>query len=222
MAVKTCLAKPWKQHKQALDRYFSVPCDNVYSVGEPRAQPRISPRKLRATWRLPAQVCWSKRFQVVYQASLVDRSYLVELNETALACMRQRNAKRRCSAFRGHRCDDNGAKVIVHFGRRNDHAGSRLLDLAPQCGIEGDKPNFAADHQSWSASASLPNSPITNASSPCSASRSAASAQPGRADRAGLRSTTASPSTVISASISKPACAKNGFGMTTPCELRLS
>src|ERR1019366_6957630 len=111
--------------------------------------------------------------------------------------------------------------VIVHFGGGNHHPGAGLSDFAADWGIEVDEPDFAANHQARSASAALPNSPMTSASSPPSAIFLAASAQPLRTDRAGRRKTRASPSIVIStpASASRPSCARSGLGITTPCEL---
>ena len=75
----------------------------------------------------------------------------------------------------------------MHFGGRHHDAGARLSDFAPDCRIEIHELNFAARYQTSSASGSLLNSPITSLSSPVAAISFAASAQPSRADLAGLR-----------------------------------
>src|SRR5580700_6846051 len=135
--------------------------------------------------------------------------------------MRNTDTKRRRATLGGHRRDDHGMQMIVHFGRGHHDTRTRLPDFAPYGGIEIHEPNLPTHHQVSSASAALPNSPITSASSPASAIFLAASAQPVRTGLAGLRNTSAPPSMVISAPASalSPSCVRTGLGMTTPCEL---
>jgi hypothetical protein len=127
----------------------------------------------------------------------------------------------RRATFGGHRRDHHGTQMIVHFGRGRHNTRTRLPDLAPHGGIEIHKPNLPTHHQVSSASAALPNSPITSARSPAWAIVLAASAQPVRTGLAGLLNTSAPPSMVISAPASElsSSCIRTGLGMTTPCEL---
>src|SRR6478672_1898056 len=113
--------------------------------------------------------------------------------------MRNTDAKRRWVALGGHRRNDDGTQMIVHFAGGHQDARTHFPDLAPDGRIEVNKPNLPAPYQACSESASLPNSPITSASSPASAIFLAASAQPLRTRLAGLRNTRAAPSIVISA-----------------------
>jgi hypothetical protein len=85
--------------------------------------------------------------------------------------------------------------------------------------IERHQPDVATAYQSSPASSPLPNPPITSASLSWVAILSAAAAQPARIALAGLRSTSASRSMVISACPSSPICASSGFGITIPREL---
>ena len=110
--------------------------------------------------------------------------------------------------------------MIVDFGRGHDDARACPPDFAPERGIKICEPNLATRHQTNSESSALPNSPITSSSSPACAIILAASAQPLRTGLAGLRSTRAPSSIVIStpAVASRPSWASTGFGITTPWE----
>src|SRR5712691_2878757 len=134
--------------------------------------------------------------------------------------MRNNDTKRCGAALGGHRRNDEGTQMIVHFPGGHHDARTHLPDFAPDGGIKIYQPNLSTPHQASSVSAALPNSPITSASSPASAIFLAASAQPLRAALAGLRNTKEPRSMVISAPASpfRPSCVRNGLGITTPCE----
>src|SRR5450755_4206939 len=104
----------------------------------------------------------------------------------------------------------------MHLGRGYDHAGSRFLDLASDSGIKRDQPNVPACYHARSVSPSLPNSPITSASSPTSAILFAAARHPSRELLVGLRRTNAPRSIVMSAWPSSPTWASSGLGITIP------
>src|ERR1017187_1602782 len=158
--------------------------------------------------------------QFLRQPGLVHGENLIEQDQTLPATMIDADPKRRLATRRGHGGDEYCAQMIVQFGRGHHDARARLPDFAPDGGIKIHQPNLSTRHQTNSESAAFPNSPITSSSSPASAILLAASAQPVRAGLAGLRSTSAPSSIVIStpAFASRPSCASTGLGMTTPWE----
>jgi hypothetical protein len=167
----------------------------------------------------PVNSSFRQLFSLWRHGCLIYGPNLIQQKQTLLTPMREGNSKRRGPALRCHWRDDDRTQVVMHLRRRNDHARAGFLDLAPNRRIERDKPDVTAAYQLSSASFSLPNSPITSASSSWSAIFFAAAPQPARAALAGLRNTSASLSMVISACPSSPTCARSGFGITIPCEL---
>ena len=115
----------------------------------------------------------------------------------------------------------------MHFRRRDDHAGARLLDLAADCRIERRQPHLAANHRGRacyhrnSSSPALANSGHARISSSAAAIFRDASAHPARLP--GLqgaiirRPTSIRTSTVSPAD--RPSSAEIAFGMISPAEL---
>ncbi len=165
-----------------------------------------------------------KRFRVCSAEALneprfVQRLDLIQQNEASAAFKHDRNSIWRMFARAGHRCDDNGSHIIVHFVRGNHDARPRLSQLAPDRRIESCQPDVAPRYHSTSESASLANSGQTKASSPAAAIALLATAQPSRTLRSGFRSTIAPCSISISTSFVSPNCASNALGRITPREL---
>lgn len=138
------------------------------------------------------------RSQSPCQPGFIYGANLVEQNQTLSTCVSHADPKRRFTGRRGHGGNDDCAQMIVHLGRRYHYARACLLDFAPGGRIKIHQPDFSTRHQTSSESSALPNSPITSSSSPVSAIRRAASAQPVRAGLAGRRSTSEPSSIVIS------------------------
>src|ERR1035437_4651474 len=147
--------------------------------------------------------------QFLRQPGLVHGANLIDQDQTLPATMIDTDPKRNLATRRGHRGDEYCAQMIVQFGRGHHDARACLPDFAPDGGIKIHQPNLPTRHQTNSESPALPNSPITSSSPPVSAILLAASAQPVRTGLAGLRSTSAPSSIVIStpAFASRPSCA---------------
>lgn len=113
--------------------------------------------------------------QALHQPQLVQRAHLVQQHQPRFALKRQANPKGgRLRA--GHRRYDHGAQVVVHLGRRHDHARPRFLNLTAHRRGEIGQPDLVRRHRrtvhhTYSASPSLPGSGHASASSPAAASR---------------------------------------------------
>jgi hypothetical protein len=76
------------------------------------------------------QCCRSYGSGAFYKAAFVNRTHLIEQDEALLAAVPYCNAEWCGTASGGHGRDDGRAQMIVHLGRRDDHAAFLIGVLA--------------------------------------------------------------------------------------------
>jgi hypothetical protein len=75
-----------------------------------------------------------ERSQLLRQPGFVNRSHLIKQDQSPLAAVRNSDAKRCWAACGGHRRDNRGTQVVMHFSGRHYDAGTGFLYLAPNRG----------------------------------------------------------------------------------------
>lgn len=170
----------------------------------------------RGTARMARAPVPSPRKPVAVDAPL--RSKNTPMRPQARQALRLEQKRGRLLLLHGR--DNHGAQVRIHIVRRHDHTGPRLLDFAADGGVELSEPDLPGlHHHARSASPAFATSGHTSASSPCSASRRASSAQPSRGLRCSGRSFDHTVAHLQVSQPSSPTWARIGFGINTPCEL---
>lgn len=82
--------------------------------------------------------------QAADEPLFVESAELVEQDQPLLPLKSHGDAEWRRMAAGGHGCGHHCSQVIVHLGRRDDHAGTRLLNFTADCRIQRYEPDLSA------------------------------------------------------------------------------